>query len=59
MCGACTDHVRECFDNPEGLNYGDLPSRHGSRARELASGLRLGTVVPSQDLIGAWITMHG
>jgi hypothetical protein len=53
MCGACTDHVRGYFDNPEGLNYGDLPSRCGSRARELASDLRHSTVVPSQDLSGA------
>jgi hypothetical protein len=35
-----------------GLNYGYLPSRHGSRVRELANGLRLGAVVLSQNLSG-------
>jgi hypothetical protein len=23
-CGICTDPVPMCFDNPEGLSYGDL-----------------------------------
>jgi hypothetical protein len=49
----CTDPVCGCFDNPEGLDRENLPSGRGSRARELANGLRLGTAVPSQDLSGA------
>jgi hypothetical protein len=46
------DLIRGCFDNPEGLNYVYMPSWRGSRVRDLANELRLGTVVPSQDLIG-------
>jgi hypothetical protein len=53
MCGAHTSPVRGCLDKPVGMNYEDLPSQCGSHARELASGLRLGTAVPSQDLSGA------
>jgi hypothetical protein len=55
----CTDPVRGCFDNLVGLNNGHLPSGNDPRVRELANDLRLGTVVPSQDLSGAWITVHG
>jgi hypothetical protein len=54
-----TDHVHGCFDNPEGLNHGYLPSQCGSQVREHANGLRLGNAVLSQDLSGAWITVHG
>jgi hypothetical protein len=46
-CGMHTDPVLWCFDNPEGLSYGDLLV---DVVPELANGLRLGTVVPSQDL---------
>jgi hypothetical protein len=53
-----TDPVRGCFDKPEGLNNKHLPCRHGPRVRELAISLRLGTSMPSQDLSGAWITLH-
>jgi hypothetical protein len=53
-----TDPIRGCFDNPKGLNHRHLPSRRGPRVHELANSLRLGTVVPSQDLSGAWITVH-
>jgi hypothetical protein len=42
-----TDPVLWCFDNPEGLSYGDLLV---GVVPELANGLRLGTVVLSQDL---------
>jgi hypothetical protein len=35
----CTDPVRGCFDNLEGLNRGNLPSGCGSRVRELANGM--------------------
>jgi hypothetical protein len=52
VCGIRTDPVCGCFDNAGGLNYGYLPSRHGSRVRELANGLRLGAVVLSQNLSG-------
>jgi hypothetical protein len=54
-----TDPVHRYFDNPEGLNNGDLPSWRGSYIRKLVNGLRLGTTVPSQDLSGAWVTIHG
>jgi hypothetical protein len=42
-----TDPVLWCFDNPKGLSYGDLLV---GVVPELANGLRLGTVVLSQDL---------
>jgi hypothetical protein len=54
-----TDPICGCYDNPEGLNRENLPSGHGSRVRELANGLKLGTAVPSQDLSGAWVTIRG
>jgi hypothetical protein len=46
-CVICTDTILGCFDNLEGLNYWHLSSRHGSQVRELANGLKLGTVVLS------------
>jgi hypothetical protein len=49
-CGMRTDPVLRCFDNPDGLNCGDLLV---SVVPELANGLRLGTAVSSQDLSGA------
>jgi hypothetical protein len=55
-CGTCTDLILRCFDNLEGLNYGDLLV---GVVPELANGLRLGTIVLSQDLSGAWVTIHG
>jgi hypothetical protein len=54
--GMCINPVLRCFDNPEGLNNGDLPSWHSFRICELANGLRIGTIMPSQDLSGAWVT---
>jgi hypothetical protein len=45
-----------CFDNPDGLNYEDLLV---CLVLKLANGLRLGTTVPSQDLSGVWVTVHG
>jgi hypothetical protein len=57
-CSVCTDPVRECFDNPKGLNNGHLPSRCGTRVHVLANNLRLGTKVPSQDLTRAYATFH-
>jgi hypothetical protein len=56
-CGVCTDPIRGCFDNLEGLNNRYLPSRRCPQVRELANGLRLGTVVLSQDMSGAWVTI--
>jgi hypothetical protein len=53
------DPILRCFDNLEGLNNGGLPSRRGSRVHELDIGLRPSTAVTSQDLSGAWVTMHG
>jgi hypothetical protein len=53
-----TNPVRGCFDNPEELNRGNLPRGCGSRVHELANSLILGTTVLSQDLSGAWVTVH-
>jgi hypothetical protein len=51
--------VYGCFDDPEGLNNGYLPSGRALLVRELANGLRLGTAVLSQDLSRAWVTVCG
>jgi hypothetical protein len=51
-CGLCTDPVHGSFDNLEGLNNGHLPSRRDPQVHELANGLRLDTIVPSQNLSG-------
>jgi hypothetical protein len=48
--GIHTDPILKCFYNPEGLSCGDLLV---DVVPELANDLRLGTVVPSQDLRGA------
>jgi hypothetical protein len=58
-CGMRTNPICGCSDNPKGLNRGNLPRGHGSQVHVLANGLRLGTIVPSQDLSGAWVTIHG
>jgi hypothetical protein len=58
-CSVRVDLVCGCFNNPEGLNKGYLPRRRGPRVHELSNGLRLGTVVLSLDLNGAWVTIHG
>jgi hypothetical protein len=42
-----------------GAELRGLASWRGPRARELANGLRLSTVVSSQDLSGAWFTVWG
>jgi hypothetical protein len=55
-CGVRTNPVLMCFDNLDGLNYEDLLV---CLVLELANGLRLGTTVPSQDLSGVWVTIHG
>jgi hypothetical protein len=34
-----TDPVHGCFNNPEGLNNGHLPSGSGPQVHELANGL--------------------
>jgi hypothetical protein len=47
------------FRYPGGVELQGLPSRRGARDRELANSLRLNTVVPSQDLSGAWVTVQG
>jgi hypothetical protein len=57
--GMRADPVLRCLDDPEGLNNGHLPSGHGSRVCELANGLRLGTIVQSQDLSGDWVSVLG
>jgi hypothetical protein len=57
-CIVRTNPVRGCFDNPEELNRGNLPRGCGSRVHELANSLILGTTVLSQDLSGAWVTVH-
>jgi hypothetical protein len=53
------DPILRCLDDTEGLNNEHFPSWCGPRVHELANGLRLGTAVPSQDLSGAWVTVHG
>jgi hypothetical protein len=55
-CGVHTDPALRCFDNLERLNYGDLLV---GVVRKLANGLRLGTIVLSQDLSGAWVIIRG
>jgi GTP-sensing pleiotropic transcriptional regulator CodY len=55
-CGIRTNPIHGCCDNPEELSYEDLLI---SVVPELANGLRLGTVVLSQDLSRAWTTIHG
>jgi hypothetical protein len=57
--GLLTDPVRGCFNDPEALNNGYLPSGRGPRVHKLANGLRLGIAVSSQDLSEAWVTIHG
>jgi hypothetical protein len=59
-CDVRTDPILRCFDNPEGLNCEDLlvgvvPELSSLK---LANSLRLGTVVLSQDLSGAWVTIR-
>jgi hypothetical protein len=56
-CGICTDPILKCFDNSEGLSYGNLVVGVISRALKLANSMRLGIVVPSQDLSGACINV--
>jgi hypothetical protein len=55
----CADPILSCLDDQEGLNNGHFPSGRGPRVYELANGMRLGIVVPSQDLSGAWVTVRG
>jgi hypothetical protein len=57
--GMQADPVLRCLDDPKGLNNGHLHSGHDPQVHELANGLRLGTVVLSQDLSGAWVTICG
>jgi hypothetical protein len=54
----CIDPVRRYFNNLEGPSNKHFPSRRGPIVCELAIGLRLSTVVSSQDLSGVWITMR-
>jgi hypothetical protein len=51
-------HPQVLYD-PEGLNNGYLSSGHGARVLELANSLRPDTIVPSQDLSGARVTVSG
>jgi hypothetical protein len=53
-CGLRIDPILRCFNNLEGLNYGNLLV---DIVRELANGLRLSTEVPSQDPSGAAVTV--
>jgi hypothetical protein len=57
--GLHADLVLRCLDDLEGLNHRYMPSGCGLQVCELANNLRLGTVVPSQDLSGAWVTVQG
>jgi hypothetical protein len=58
-CSVRTDPVLRCFDNLEGLNNRGMPCWCSLRVRELANGLKPGTTVMSQNLSGAWVTIHG
>jgi hypothetical protein len=49
----------QVFRGPVGAELRGLTSQHGPRARELANDLRLSTVVSSQDVSGAWVTVRG
>jgi hypothetical protein len=49
-CVARANPVHERFDNLEGLKNEYLPSGRSARVHELANRLRLGTIVPSQDM---------
>jgi hypothetical protein len=51
--GLHADPVYWCFDDPEVVNNGYLPSGRSPRVHELANDLRLGTIVSSQDLSGS------
>jgi hypothetical protein len=51
----CAQVIRE----PGRAELQGLARWHGPRARELTNGLRLSTVVLSQDLIRAWFTVWG
>jgi hypothetical protein len=53
------DPILMYLDDLEGLNYWYLHRGRGPQVRELANGLRHHTVVPSQDLSGAWVTIQG
>jgi hypothetical protein len=53
------DPILRCLDAQEGLNNGYLPSGCNPQVHELTNGLRLVTGVPSQDLSGASVTIHG
>jgi hypothetical protein len=57
--GLHADPVRKCFDDPEGMNNRYLPSGCSPRVHEPSNGLRLGTIVSSQDLSGVWFIVHG
>jgi hypothetical protein len=46
-CGVHNDPVCGCFNNPEGLNNGYLPSGRDPRIHKLGNGLRLSTTVSS------------
>jgi hypothetical protein len=55
----CTDRILRCLDDLEGLNNGYLPSGRVPQVPKLTNGLRPGTILLSQDLSGAWVTIHG
>jgi hypothetical protein len=58
-CGTHANPILRCLDDLEGLNNGHLPSGRAPRVRQLANGLRLDTIVPSQDLSRPCITICG
>jgi hypothetical protein len=58
-CGKRTDPILSCFNNTKGLNCGDLLVGIVLEFLSWLTILRLGTVVPSQDLSGAWVTVRG
>jgi hypothetical protein len=54
-CGMHANPILRCLEDPEGLNNGHMPSEHSPQVHEMSNGLRLSTVVSSQDLSGAWV----
>jgi hypothetical protein len=55
-CSIRTSHILRCFNNPEGLSYGDLLV---DVVPELINSQRLATAVPSQDLGGDLVVFRG
>jgi hypothetical protein len=58
-CSMHANPILRCLDDPEGLNNGYLPRWRSPQVCELANNLILDTIVLSQVLSGAWVTIWG